>query len=237
MKIQKFSFSLAFTALAFSSSIFANDFAVAGFIKGKVSVLNAEDTSKLWKALKINDVLKPGDTLKTGNGSKVDLLFNETELRIQPNTTFTLNEWDAKKQISKSYLESGAAWFKVKNFKKGSFEVITPASTAGVRGTAFGVYFTPKEKKAFTCVCEGKVDVNGTIFNQGTGAGVTLGSGEMEKNEYKELFKRVGTEIPGATLEVQKKLKDNPMLGNCLSCHKPVGWEAKGITVDEKYGK
>jgi hypothetical protein len=237
MKNKNLAFSILIAATVYSNAIFAYDFAVAGFVKGKVSILNADDTSKLWKAFKTNDVLKPGDTLKTGNGSKVDLIFKETEFRIQPNTTFALKEWDTKKQVSKIYIETGAAWFKVKDFKKGTFEVSSPTSTAGVRGTAFGVYFMPKEKKAYTCVCEGKVDVNGTIFNQGTGAGVTEGVSDIEKNEYKALFKKEGKEVAMATVDFQKKMKDVPMLSNCLSCHKPIGWEAKGITADEKYGK
>jgi len=212
--------------------LFANDFAVAGFVKGKVSILSANDSSKLWKAFKVNDTLKPGDTLKTGNGSKVDLVFKESELRIQPNTTFVLKEWDSKKQLSKGYIENGAAWFKVKDFKKGGFEVTSPTSTAGVRGTAFGVYYVLKEKKAYTCVCEGKVDVNGTVFAKGSGAGVTEGVSEIEKNDYKDLITK-----DGATVALQKKMKDVPMLNNCLSCHKPIGWEDPNRIPDEKYGK
>jgi hypothetical protein len=222
-----------FVAVAIiTTNLKANDFAVAGYVKGKVSILSADDTSKLWKAFKVNDVLKPGDTLKTGNGSKVDLLFKETEFRIQPNTTFALKEWDTKKQISKGYIENGSAWFKVKDFKKGNFEITSPTSTAGVRGTAFGVYYVLKEKKSYTCVCEGKVDVNGTVFAKGSGAGVTEGITDIEKNEYKDLITK-----EGATLAFQKKMKDVPMLNNCLSCHKPIGWEDANRIPDEKYGK
>ncbi len=221
-----------FIVAIISTSISANDFAVAGYVKGKVSIMSADDASKLWKAFKVNDILKPGDTLKTGNGSKVDLIFKETEFRIQPNTTFALKEWDTKKQISKGFVENGSAWFKVKDFKKGNFEISSPTSTAGVRGTAFGVYYVAKEKKSYTCVCEGKVDVNGTIFSKGSGAGVTEGISDLEKNEYKDLITK-----DGATVALQKKMKDVPMLSNCLSCHKPIGWEDANRIPDEKYGK
>ncbi|MDZ4725006.1 MAG: FecR family protein [Leptospira sp.] len=232
MKNQLIGFKLIFAISIGLTSLNAEDYAIAGFVKGKVTVLSAGDTSKLWKAFKVNDVIKPGDTLKTGNGSKVDLIYKETEFRIQPNTTFALKEWDTKKQVSKAFVENGSAWFKVKDFKKGNFEVSSPTSTAGVRGTAFGVYFIAKEKKTYTCVCEGKVDVNGSVFEKGSGAGVTEGMSDIEKNEYKGLITK-----DGATLDFQKKMKTVPMLSSCLSCHKPIGWEAKDRIADEKYGK
>ncbi|BDA80515.1 hypothetical protein LPTSP3_g34450 [Leptospira kobayashii] len=222
--------------LTFTFSIHAGEFAVAGYVKGKVSVLSADDTAKLWKTFKVNDVLKPGDTIQTGNGSKVDLVFKETEFRIQPNSSFTLKEWNPKQQISKGYLEKGAAWFKVKDFKKG-FEVVSPTTTAGVRGTAFGVYYEEKDKKTLTCVCEGKVDVNGKVFSQGTSGTVTLGSDQIESNDYKDLIAKSEKKgFPGgATVQFEKKLKESPLLTSCLSCHKPTGWEAKGIIPDQKY--
>ena len=94
MKNQLIGFKLIFAISIGLTSLNAEDYAIAGFVKGKVTVLSAGDTSKLWKAFKVNDVIKPGDTLKTGNGSKVDLIYKETEFRIQPNTTFALKEWD-----------------------------------------------------------------------------------------------------------------------------------------------
>lgn len=37
--------------------------------------------------------------------------------------------------------------------------------------------------------------------------------------------------------DFESKVKDAPMLKNCLSCHTPKGWTAPGIIKDEKYGK
>lgn len=101
-----------------SVSLSADEFAVATFTRGKVSFLSSTDSSKLWKTLKVNDILKPGDRIKTGNGSKVDFLYQETEIRIQPNTDFTLKEWNTENKVAKAYVEKGAAWFRVSNFKK-----------------------------------------------------------------------------------------------------------------------
>ncbi|TGN17090.1 FecR family protein [Leptospira idonii] len=231
------SFIVISILLSVGTAVSANEYAVAGYVKGKVSLLSVGDTAKLWKIVKQNDVIKPGDTIKTGNGSKIDLVFKETEFRIQPNSSFTLKEWDPKSQVSKVYLENGAAWFKVKNFQKGKFEVTTPMATAGVRGTAFGVYYEVKEKRTYTCVCEGKVDVNGTVFSQGTG-GVVDESASLEKSEYKELFEKGESGKPGkANLNFQKKMKEAPMLAKCLPCHQTSGWEAKDVLADEKYGK
>lgn len=215
-----------------SVSLSAEEFAVATFTRGKVSFLSSTDSSKLWKTLKVNDILKPGDRIKTGNGSKVDFLYQETEIRIQPNTDFTLKEWNSDKKIAKAYVQNGAAWFRVNDFKKGSFEVSTQTTTAGVRGTAFGVFYEEKEKKGYTCVCEGLVNINGTEFSKGTGGAVKLGASELEKNDYKGLITK-----EGATIQFQEKRKGNPMLSRCLPCHKPVGWEDTSFTPDETYGK
>ncbi|WP_208861363.1 FecR family protein [Leptospira brenneri] len=221
-----------FSILLTSVSLFAEEFAVATFTRGKVSFISASDTSKLWKTLKVNDILKPGDRIKTGNGSKVDFFYKETEIRIQPNTDFTLKEWNSENKVAKAYVEKGAAWFRVSNFKKGNFEVSTPTTTAGVRGTAFGVFYEEKEKTGYTCVCEGQVNINGSDFSKGTGGAVKLGSADLEKNDYKELITK-----EGATLLFKEKRKEFPMLSRCLPCHKPVGWEDKSFIPDETYGK
>ncbi|TGM38560.1 FecR family protein [Leptospira biflexa] len=212
-------------------SLFAEEFAVATFTRGKVSFLSASDTSKLWKTLKVNDVLKPGDRIKTGNGSKVDFLYQETEIRIQPNTDFTLKEWNSDKKEAKAFVQNGAAWFRVNNFKKGSFEVSTPTTTAGVRGTAFGVFFEEKEKTGYTCVCEGLVNINGEDFAKGTGGAKKVGATELEKKQYKDIITK-----DGATILLKEKRKEFPMLNRCLPCHKPIGWEDKSFTPDETYG-
>ncbi|TGL74415.1 iron dicitrate transport regulator FecR [Leptospira levettii] len=229
------SLKISLTLLLFlltSISLSAEEFAVATFTRGKVSFLPASDTSKLWKTLKVNDVLKPGDRIKTGNGSKVDFLYQETEIRIQPNTDFTLKEWNSDKKVAKAFVQNGAAWFRVNGFKKGSFEVSTPTTTAGVRGTAFGVFFEEKEKKGYTCVCEGQVNINGIDFVKGTGGAKKEGATELEKNEYKEMITK-----DGATVLLNEKRKHMPMLNRCLPCHKPIGWEDKNFTPDETYGK
>lgn len=215
-----------------SVSLSAEEFAVATFTRGKVSFLSSTDSSKLWKTLKINDILKPGDRIKTGNGSKVDFLYKETEIRIQPNTDFTLKEWNSENKVAKAYVDKGAAWFRVSNFKKGSFEVSTPTTTAGVRGTAFGVFYEEKEKKGYTCVCEGLVNINGSEFAKGSGGALKMGATEIEKNDYKDIITK-----EGATIKFREKRKEMPMLSRCLPCHKPVGWEDSSFTPDETYGK
>lgn len=218
--------------LLMSVSLSANEYAIASFVKGKVSILSKDETKQLWKTLKVNDPIKPGDRIKTGNGSKVDFLFKETEIRLQPNTDFTLKEWDGKKLTSHAHVESGASWFRVKGFQSGSFNVSTPTTTAGVRGTAFGVFYEEKEKKGYTCVCEGTVNINGTDFTKGTGGAKTQGATELEKNEYKDIITK-----DGATVKLKERLKTMPMLAKCLPCHKPIGWTAENVLPDEKYGK
>lgn len=225
-------FPTLFSLILVSVSLSAEEFAVATFTRGKVSFLSSSDSSKLWKTLKVNDVLKPGDRIKTGNGSKVDFLYKETEIRIQPNTDFTLKEWNSDKKVANAYVEKGAAWFRVSNFKKGSFEVSTPTTTAGVRGTAFGVFYEEKEKKGYTCVCKGLVNINGSDFAKGSGGALKMGATDLEKNDYKDIITK-----EGATIKFREKRKEMPMLSRCLPCHKPVGWEDTSFTPDETYGK
>lgn len=213
-------------------NLYANEYAVASFVKGKVNILSSSDSQKLWKALKINDPIRPGDRIKTGNGSKVDFTFQESEFRLQPNTDFTLKEWDAKKKTSSIHVETGASWFRVKGFQSGNFQVSTPTTTAGVRGTAFGVFYEEKEKKGYTCVCEGKVNINGTDFTKGTGGALAKGATDLEKNEYKDLITK-----EGSTILMKERMKSMPMLSRCLPCHKPIGWTSDGFLPDEKYGK
>lgn len=227
-----------FTAIPFgvficflATNLSAQEYAVATFVKGKVHVLSAADTSKLWKAIKVNETIRPGDKIKTGNGSKVDFIFKESEIRLQSNTEIVLEEWNAQKQTSKIFVEEGATWFKAKDFKKGSFSVSTPTSVAGVRGTAFGVYYEKKEKVAYNCVCEGSVEINGTLFSKGTGGSVSEVTKEVTKNEYKDLVTK-----EGATLKFKEMKKRMPMLDRCLPCHKPIGWEDSNRVPDEKYG-
>ena len=59
-----------------------------------------------------------------------------------------------------------------------------------------------------------------------------MGSADIDMSSYKNLIVKKES-MP----EFEAKVKENPMLKTCLSCHTPKGWTAPGIMKDDKYGK
>ncbi|SOR62894.1 Sigma factor regulatory protein, FecR/PupR family (fragment) [Leptospira interrogans serovar Manilae] len=72
-------------------------------------------------------------------------------------------------------------------------------------------------------------------FFQEEGKGTIVSSKDIEikKLEYKGIIKKLNT-LSG----FEERLKKNPFLKNCLSCHTPEGWiPQEEIFKDETYGK
>lgn len=94
--------------------------------------------------------VKTGDTLRTGKDGCLELSWVDgTRLKLDPGTTMTIVKctFDALDRVDTSAfrLDLGRIWVRViKLLTRGStFEVETPAATAGVRGTVFAVEVTP----------------------------------------------------------------------------------------------
>ena len=89
------------------------------------------------------------------------------------------------------------------------------------------------------CVCEGKVEVasnetgaKSKLVEKGNGSSLKKGSGDIDMSSYKNLIVK-----KEAMPEFETKIKEAPILKNCLSCHTPKGWKAEGVVKDDKYGK
>jgi hypothetical protein len=218
-------------------TLVADDSAKVSFVVGKVSAKPSSDAKASWKLLKKDDLVNSGDTIMTGNGSQVTLLYNSSEFKIAPNSTLVLKSLHTKDKDGEVEVSSGFAWFKLDKLGKQTFKATTPASTAGVRGTAFAALYDEKTKVAMNCVCDGKVEVagsaKGTVVSRGSGSLVKAGEDKVDTFSYKGLIEKTGAALP----EFEKKIKENPTLKNCLSCHTPKGWKIEGIAKDEKYGK
>lgn len=78
-------------------------------------------------------------------------------------------------------------------------------------------------------------DSNGKEILQVKGKGTIVSSKdpEMKKVEYEGIIKKLKT-LPG----FEARLKKNPSLKNCLSCHTPEDWTpSEDFLKDETYGK
>ncbi len=234
----KIIFISIFSAIVFSAfSLSAEEAATVSFSVGKVSYRSAKDPKAAWKPLKKNDKVEGGTSIQTGNGSSVTFVFAGSEFKIYPNTTVVLNALPSKNQEGHIEVPSGFAWFKLKDVEKSGFKATTPASTAGVRGTAFASLYDPKLETAMNCTCHGKVEVKGAsdekgaMVEKGNGSSVSK-NGKVSTGSYAGLIEKTDA-LPG----FEKKIQEAPLLKNCLSCHTPKGWQMKGISKDETYGK
>lgn len=229
---------LALAMIGFSAfHIFANDKngAIASFVIGK-SFYQSPANSK-WVPIKQGVIVPEGASIKTGNGSKVTLLYGKSEFRVSQNSEIKLTSFASGKKDGKVDMVSGFAWFKVDKRPGEKVSVSTYTSTAGVRGTAFATMYDTKTKSAMNCICEGKVEVSNldnsssVVASSGTGTSIDK-NGKLKEESYQDIIVKLEA-MPG----FEKKIKSNPMLSNCLSCHTPKGWSSKGILKDETYAK
>lgn len=101
-------------------------------IEGKPEVQRAGE--KGFKALKFNEMLREGDSVKTGHGAKVAVAFvGGAELRINEDSTFKMESGGGSKPTS-VFTEFGNAWTRLLHGKSG-MRVRTPNAVAAVRGT------------------------------------------------------------------------------------------------------
>jgi Tfp pilus assembly protein PilF len=120
-------------------------------VQGTVESKRAGDTH--WQTVRLNDTLCPGDTVRVADNSRAELaLANQSVLRINENTTITLEGVEEERTTVVDLLK-GAALF----FSRGTrdLKVKTLYSIFGVRGTEF--YVAVEERRAFMSVFEGTV--------------------------------------------------------------------------------
>lgn len=131
-------------------------------VEGKPQFQRAGQTA--FRPLKFNEMLREGDTVKTGHGVRVGIAFvGGAELRINEDSSFQMQSGGGGKPTS-VFTNFGNAWTRLLHGKSG-MEVRTPSAVAAVRGTEADVNYGtgPMTVKVY----EGFVDVTN---DQGTTA-------------------------------------------------------------------
>jgi hypothetical protein len=111
------------------------------FVKGDVTMRAPED--ERWKLLHLNDVVRQGSSLKTGDLSALEIMLEDgTTFFLRQNTTLSFRSSVKKGLIhtfKKLFLQTGRAITRLKEATgKGSrFEIYTPSAVAAARGTEF----------------------------------------------------------------------------------------------------
>ena len=132
------------------------------FVSGEVRAQAKEGEE--WKTLHINDRLKQGSSIRTGDESGVEISFEDGDsFLMRSNSTLTIRA--AKKRgvlnfLQRLFLSAGRTITKVKEAtgRKSRFEIQTPSAVAVARGTSFRVGVDEKETMRSE-VLKGFVDV------------------------------------------------------------------------------
>lgn len=116
------------------------------------------------RKLKVNDLLKAGCDVATGEKSRMELLLpDNTIVRFAENTRFVIKQIDVAdvgKRNIKIFVPIGKVWSNVRKAlgSKGVFEVSCQNAVAGVRGTIYQMS-VENDKSALVIVYDGEVNV------------------------------------------------------------------------------
>jgi hypothetical protein len=167
MKLLKTAVMAAFAAAALFpvSGVCAEKMsAVAVYVSGDVQVKRAD--AKDFAALKVNDSLSPGDSIKTAAGAKASLVSKGgAEIRINENSTFDI---PGKNENANTFsLMAGQVWSRMLH-KMAKLSVRTPSAVCAIRGTEADI----EQKDIMTVkVYEGHVDLTNAAGKQSLHAG------------------------------------------------------------------
>jgi hypothetical protein len=185
------------------------------FIKGNVEVQSGEN--RAWTTLRLNDRLKEGSRIRTGDESTVEIVFENGDSFLQsPNSNSGLSaarKMEGHHTLYKWFLGAGRTITKIKSAtgRESRFEIETPSSICAVRGTVFRTAVDPADSTRSE-VLQGIVDVEG--MNQK----VKLQEGEGT------LVKKGGPPMP------PKKLLPPPVLINLIPIY-------NNIPLNFEFGK
>ncbi len=187
---------LAFTALQLTNcsseekSITGND-GLVNFVTGDVKAISDNVTS----TVNTGDKIIGGMTIKTGVKSIVEIQFQGSVIRINEKSSTVMTELTKNlKDNSENtgiYVENGQALFKVtrKLTSNEKFNVNTPTSVAGVRGTEF-IVTSDNDKSTISCV-EGKVAVRKSSGNDSDFVMVEAGREAVVEKDKEILLKDI----------------------------------------------
>ena len=137
--------------------------ALITYLEGTVQAI---DGQKALRFLKVNDIVKQGDEIKTGQKSKLELvLADKSQLRFADNSHFKILQADADEEKAgdvKIHVAIGKAWANVSKAVAGkqNFELTCENAVAGVRGTIYRMN-VHEDRSAMVRVYDGTVYVAG----------------------------------------------------------------------------
>lgn len=167
-------------------------------MSGSVLVKDAHDGS--FKKAAVNQPLYAGDEIRTKKGAACEIEFKtESVVRLDENTDFKIHEVKETSKGSKTSVQLfvGKILNVVSKTANSSFEVKTPTSVAGVRGTEFAVEAT--EENTDIGVFSGRVGVTGMAESGTVTEEIDL-TEDMETSVQK--FKK-----PGAPRKLKEKMQ------------------------------
>lgn len=135
-------------------------------LQGDVRILKSG--SNQWLPLTRQFTLEPGDEIRTGNDAFVEIYYDAFFLNIARIGSDTLAEFRAIEPTD-LFLSDGRIFSALDGLPRGStYEVATPTSVAGVRGTSFLREFDIDSFRDTTLVMEGLVQVIPVLDEAGT---------------------------------------------------------------------
>ena len=196
-------------ALAIASNAFAADDGTWSVKKSSGEVWVGSDGVQ-QASVKTDEVLKPGDTIRTGRNGRVLLIRGEESILIAPNSVIGLPA-EKKEGLSTTITQqAGSILLEVEKKNVKHFEVETPYLAAVVKGTQFRV--TVSASGATVDVVRGQVEVSdlrsgqiaqvmpgqhATAFSHGN-AGLSLGgSGALQPIQQGEPRASTVDRVPG----------------------------------------
>jgi Flp pilus assembly protein TadD len=145
--------------------------------QGKVEV--ALKGSAAWKDAQVNDVLHPGDRLRTGSRSRATLRWSELSVvRVNELTSMELQPPQGHGDKAQMDLKSGGAYFFSRE-KPTEIQFKTPVASGAIRGTEFNLDVA-EDGRTVLSLLDGAVDManaqGSASFKSGEQGTVTAGS-------------------------------------------------------------
>ncbi|MBA4382355.1 MAG: hypothetical protein C0406_07290 [Sideroxydans sp.] len=109
----------------------------------------------------MNTVIKPNDTVKTGQGSELVFVVGEHAMLLRGRSHLVIEPHES--ESVGSLLIGGLRLFAGKLLsvsRNKGMRINTPSATLGIRGT--GVYLEAGPERTYFCTCYGEVDVQAT---------------------------------------------------------------------------
>jgi hypothetical protein len=159
-----------------------------------------------------------GDFVQTGPASYVDIVFDRTNIfRLGENTVAVLELGSTRQEVDLKFGTFAAVFDRIVTLGTDGFNVRTPTTVAGVRGTSFFIRVIDSST-TYQCTCNGSVHIrpegneefvetaaeHSAYYITRTGSGVTVKSAAQlfhDNESLDELAAEVGVTIPWGSIE------------------------------------